>query len=329
MAEASRQRRAKVANRTVRPRRPARTHANPHDVPSGVPPAVPPRAALDAARRVGESFLVAIVTSTGLYLVGMVYIGSYYGRMSIEATALDFAPPYITLQAIHVLPGLLEYPSTLLLFWILYRTFHRPARRLAVLLDGGRRRFPRLGPIVANLVVIAPLLVGALLASIREQTTSPDSVLAEVASLLENASVVLLVYAIWLGWSQRAYLVTLVRARKVLPIALVFLVYLLNALATTSIVAENAASVLMTGRSDNSMRIILTPKPGETPAWGNRELVLVTLRQSTYFVRDRHPGRPGLRPTAWLIRRCWVAAAGGGRFPAPDALFDAIDVTID
>lgn len=329
MAEESRQRRAKVANRTVRPRRSARTHTNPHNAPTEAPPVAPPRAALDAARRVGESFLVAIVTSTGLYLVGMVYIGSYYGRMSIEATALDFAPPYITLQAIHVLPGLLEYPSTLLLIWILYRTFHRPARRLVGLLDGGRRRFPRLGPIVANLVVIAPLLAGALLASIREQTTSPDSVLAEVASLLENASIVLLVYTIWLGWSQRAYLVTLVRARKVLPIALVFLVYLLNALAATSIVAENAAAVLMTGTSDNSMRITLTPKPGETPVWGNRELVLVTLRQSTYFVVERQPVPPGQRPTAWMIPTGSVAAAEVQRLTEADALFDAIDVQID
>lgn len=321
--------RARVANRRVRPSRPAPVHAEPEETPAEPAPAAAPRAALDAARRVGESFLVAIVTSTGLYLVGMVYIGSYYGRMSIEATALDFAPPYITLQAIHVLPGLLEYPVSLLLLWVLYRTFRRPIRHLMDRLDPARRRFPRLGPIVTNVIVIAPLLFGALLASAREQTISPDSVLGEIASQLENAAIVLLVYAIWLGWSQRAYLVTLVRARKLLPIALIFLVYLLNALASTSVVAENAAATFMTGRSDNSMGITLTPKTGEAPTWGNRELILVTLRQSTYFVVERQPFPPAQRPTAWMIPAASVEAARVQRLTDADAVFEPIEIEVD
>ncbi len=328
MAQESRQARPKVANRTVRPRPPARTHAAPESASPDTAPAAP-RDALDAARRVGESFLVAIVTSTGLYLVGMVYIGSYYGRMSIEATALDFAPPYITLQAIHVLPGLLEYPTTLLLFWLLYRTFNRPARRVAVWLARIPRRFPRLGPIVGNLVVTSPLIIGAVIVSMQETTTSPDSVLAEVTSLLGNAAFILLVYAIWLGWSQRASIVTLVRARRVLPIALVFLVYLLNALASTSVVAENAATLHMTGASDNSMGIVLTPKTGDTPAWGSRDLVLVTLRQSTYFVVELQPMPPGQRPTSWMIPAASVEAARVHRLNDADFSLEGVEFEVD
>lgn len=329
MVQERRQARPKAANRTVRPRRPIRSHTEPPGASDEAAPAAPPRAALDAARRVGESFLVAIVTSTGLYLVGMVYIGSYYARMSIESTALDFAPPYITLQAIHALPGLLEYPMTLLLFWIIYRTFNRPALRIKGWLDRVRRRFPRLGPIVANLVVIAPLLVGAAMASAREQTMSPDSVIGEVASVLENAGLVLLVYAIWLGWSQRACIVTLIRARRVLPIALVFLVYLLNALASTSVVAENAAALLMTGTSDNSMGITLTPKAGASPDWANRDLVLVTMRQSTYFVVERQPMPPDQRPTAWMIPTSAVDAARVRRLNDADLTFEQMTVELD
>ena len=63
------------------------------------------------AQRVIESLVIAVVTSTGLFLVGSVYIEAYYSRMSIDATSLDLAPPYIALQAAHVVQSLIEAMS--------------------------------------------------------------------------------------------------------------------------------------------------------------------------------------------------------------------------
>ena len=88
-------------------------------------PAVP---GIGAAQRLVESVLLAAATSTGLYLVGSVYIDAYFGRMSIDATSLDLSPPYVALQAMHVLPSLLEYPIALGILAGLYRLL---GRRLA------------------------------------------------------------------------------------------------------------------------------------------------------------------------------------------------------
>ena len=150
--------------------------------------AVVSESALDAARRIGESVIVAAVTSAGLYLVGSVYTDSYYRRLSIEPVSLDLAPSYIALQSAHALRVLLEFPSTLLLLYILYRTFSSQVRRFQGWFDRARQRFPRLVLIITNLIVISPLLVGAVQASMQQQTLIPDSVLAEVTSGLEEAA---------------------------------------------------------------------------------------------------------------------------------------------
>src|ERR687897_699862 len=113
---------------------------------------------LETARRIAESVIVAAISSAGLYLVGTVYTDAYYGRLSIEVTSLDLAPPYIALQSVHAIWGLLEYPLLLLLFYMLYRTLASPARRLGPWVAQTRRRFPRLLPVLANLAIVAPLL---------------------------------------------------------------------------------------------------------------------------------------------------------------------------
>ncbi|MCC6312910.1 MAG: hypothetical protein IT337_02765 [Thermomicrobiales bacterium] len=269
----------------------------------------PSRGAIDAARRVGESFLIAIVTSTGLYLIGWVYTASYYQRLSIEPTALDFAPPYVALQAVHALSGLLQYPSILLLLWFLYHLLVRPLRRVLGRAATARLRNLRLLPVVGNLILISPLLVQAYLARSREVTINPISVMGEIASMLENAAVVLLVYAIWLGWGQRTTLVAAVRARRVLPIALMSLVYLLAALSSTSEAADTAAVMLVTGQADNSLEVTIALRDGVEPAWGDRELILVTVRQATYFVVGREPFPPELRPTSWMVPAASVQSA--------------------
>ena len=58
-----------------------------------------PSPVFGAAQRVVESAVIAVATSTGLYLVGSVYTDAYYGRMSIEVTSLDLSPPFIALQS--------------------------------------------------------------------------------------------------------------------------------------------------------------------------------------------------------------------------------------
>ena len=65
---------------------------------------------LETVRRIAESVIIAVISSAGLYLVGSVYVDAYYGRLAIEATSLDLPPPYVALQSVHALWGLLDYP---------------------------------------------------------------------------------------------------------------------------------------------------------------------------------------------------------------------------
>ena len=291
--------------------------------------AVVSRSTLDAARRIGESVIVAAVTSAGLYLVGSVYTDSFYRRLSIEPVSLDLAPAHIALQSAHALRALLEFPSTLLLFYILYRTFHSQLRRFQTWFDRARQRFPRLVLIVTNLIVVSPLLVGAVEASLGKQTLIPDSVLAEIASGLEDAGLFLLIYVIWLGWSQRVSIISQVRQRKIIPIALIFTVYLLNALASTAANAELAAELLMTGTSDNSMSIEFKMKPGFEQSLAGKELIFVANRFDTYYVVERQPIPPSQRPMSFMIPGDTVEVANVQRINDADATFDQLGANAD
>jgi hypothetical protein len=270
---------------------------------------------LETARRIAESVIIAAVSSAGLYLVGSVYTDAYYGRLSIEVTSLDLTPPYVALQSVHALWGLLEYPLLLLLFYVLYRTFASPTRRLGKEIVRARQRFPRLLPALANVAVVAPLLLDASV-SFRERELPHQSVLTEVTSVLGYAGLVLLGYVVWLGWSQRRFLVSEVRARKLVPIALVFLVYLLSALAATGIVAELAAVELLTGASDASLRVEFVTKPGVLPELADKELILVTTRNGAYYVVEREPFPPSQQPTSYVVPLTAVDAARVRRLAA-------------
>ena len=59
--------------------------------------------AFETARRIAEFIIIAAASSAGLYLVGTVYTDAYHGRLSIEVTSLDLAPPYVALQSVHAL----------------------------------------------------------------------------------------------------------------------------------------------------------------------------------------------------------------------------------
>ena len=304
-----------VVRPQTRPRgvanQPSRTR-NPQWPSDAVGTASMTKPTLETARRIAESVIIAALSSAGLYLVGSVYTDAYYGRLAIEVTSLELAPAYVALQSIHALWGLLEYPLWLLLVSVVYRTLAAPTR-LGPWLARSRRRFPRLLPIVANLVVVAPLLLDAI-ASFRERELPHRSVRTEVISVLGYAGLVLLGYVVWLGWSQRRFLVSEVRARKVLPIALVFLVYLLSALAATGIVAELAAVELLTGASEASLRVEFVTQPGVLPELAEKELILVTTHNGAYFVVEREPSPPSQQPTSYVVPFTAVEAARVGRF---------------
>jgi hypothetical protein len=263
---------------------------------------------LEAARRIAESVIVAVVSSAGLYLVGSVYVDAYYGRLAIEVASLDLAPPYVALQSVHALWGLLEYPLFLLLFYFLYLVFSR-VDRLRIRIERVRQRDPHLLLVLANLVVVAPLLVDAFVASVLEREMPHRSVRTEVSSVLGYAGLMLLGYVVWLGWSQRRFVLSEIRARRLTLIALVFVVYLLSALATTGVVAELAAVDLLTGASEASLRVEFVTRPGVLPELAEQELILVTARNGAYYVVVREPSPPSEWATSYAIPFTAVEAA--------------------
>jgi hypothetical protein len=325
MTQPTRTRRSVVVRRVSHPR----AELDRNVVPAPAPPAGPMsigQPALETARRIGESFVIAAVSSAGLYLVGTVYTQSYYSRLSIETTSLDLAPPFVALQSVHATQGLLQYPSTLLLFYLLYRTFAAPGRRLRPWIDRMRLRFPRLLPAIANVIVIAPLIVSAFITSLQEQEMAAQAVVTPVADVLGDASLILLGYAIWLGWTQRAFIVSLIRARRLVPIALVFIVYLLNALTSTASSAALAAELLMTGSSDASMGIVFTAKEGTSDVLAGKDLILVTARQGTFYVVERQPIPPSQRPLAYMVPAASVKVASVRRLNDADLTLDDFDL---
>ncbi len=273
---------------------------------------------LETVRRIAESVIIAVISSAGLYLVGSAYVDAYYGRLAIEVTSLDLPPPYVALQSVHALWGLLDYPLILLLLYILYRAIASPSRRLGQWLARARERFPRLLPVLANLIVVVPLLLDAA-ASLRERELPHRSVLTEISSVLGYVGLILLVYVLWLGWDQRRFLLSEVQARKLVPIALVFTAYLLSALVTTGVVAELAAVDLLTGASPVGLRVTFVTQPGVLPELVGKELILVTTRNGAYYVVERQPSPSSQQPTSYVVPLTAVDAARVRPVNADDA----------
>jgi hypothetical protein len=263
-------------------------------------PALAPRATFEAARRVVESVVIAVATSTGLYLVGSVYVAAFYDRMSIEVTALDLAPPYIALQAVHVMESLLNYPLALLLVYVIARaitTRFPTTRTWPARLD---QRFGRLALLIANVAIISPLLLPMWSAVDDPALADTNSVLSEVASMMVTTGIIFVCYLIWLSLGPRQVILTPIREHKLLPIALLFALYLLDALVTTAHDAAADAEILMTGVSDSSIAVTFTMANG-VAALPNADLILVTVRNGHYFVVERQPVPPSPRPIAYAI----------------------------
>ncbi|MDQ3412890.1 MAG: hypothetical protein M3509_12320, partial [Chloroflexota bacterium] len=285
-----------------------------------------PAAAVAAARRVVESAVIAVVTSTGLYLIGAVYTDAYYGRMSIEVTSLDLSPPYLALQSIYVLPGLLEYPTTLLVLYALYRLLSTRVRWLRIRYDRARRRFDRGVLLVTNLLVVAPLVVEAILASGDRRTLLGSAIVSQISGLLVTVVAILVAYALWLSFGPRRSIIAEVRQRRVIPIVLIFTTYLLNALVTTADTGAQAAELLMLGAADGSIAVIFTPADEQAGVLPAAELILVTVRQGNYVVVERQSYPPAPRPIAYLIPTDAVELARLQRLNAADLELDPLTV---
>jgi hypothetical protein len=256
---------------------------------------------LGGVQRIIESAVIAVATSTGLYLVGSVYTDAYFSRMSIEVTALDLAPPFIALQSAHVVQSLLEYPTTLLGFYVLYRLLSSRMGRLRSWYDRVRQRFGRVFLLIINLVIVSPLLAAAVRAGLNQGLNQGSTVLGDIAELMASFGIALLLYVIWLSFGPRDDILSQIRARKLIPIALIAALYLLDALIATANGAVQDAELLMTGSAESSIEIAFTLTAGVRDTLPDTALILVTARNGNYYVVERQDSPPSGRPVAYAV----------------------------
>jgi len=285
---------------------------------------------LGPAQRFIEAAVIAVATSTGLYLVGSVYTDAYYGRMSIEVTSLDLSPPFITLQSAHVLESLLEYPSALLFFYLLYRLLTSRIPRLRSWYDRARQRFGRVFLLIVNLVIVSPLVFAAVQAGIDAGISSTSSVLSEVTGLMANLGSLLVFYVIWLSFGPRQVIISQIRERKLIPIVLLFALYMLDALIATANGAAADAELLLTGEADSSIEVVFTRTEEVRDTLPSSGLLLVTARNGNYYVVERQPSPPSGRPVAYVVPFDSVDSARTQRVNEADlALDDLVDEIMD
>lgn len=278
------------------------------------------------AQRLIESVVIAAATSTGLYLVGSVYTEAYFGRMSIDVSSLDLSPPYIALQSTHVLPSLLQYPLTLLTFFVIYRLLTPQMHRLISLYHGMRQRFGRLFLLLINVAVVSPLIIAAIRAGGASLLVQSSAIVSEIAELMDSFGVLMIGYVIWLSFGPRQFILSEIRQRKLVPILLLSMLYLLDSLIATAHGAALDAEMLMTGNSDSSIAITFTmanEQPGPASADG---LLLVTMRNGHYFVVERQPLPPSRRPVAYVVPFDEVRSAAMQRVNRADLELDDADI---
>ncbi|MBA3415246.1 MAG: hypothetical protein H0U10_08495 [Chloroflexia bacterium] len=278
------------------------------EVVEAPPAAVPVRAIAEAGRRAVESFVIAALTSTGVYLVGSVYTDAYYGRMSIDAAALDLPVPFVALQAVHAVQNLLAYPVLLLVIYLLYRAVAARLPRARSWTGQPPRGLGWLALVVVNGLVVSPLILAAVAAGANRALIQTSSALSEVTSLMQFAGFVLVVYVLWLSLGPRRLIFAEIRQRRALPIALLAALFLLGALVNTAGRARADAERLMTGAADGSVAVAFTMATGEAPP-PSADLVLVAIRNAQYFVVERQPDPPSRTPSAYAIPVSGVDAA--------------------
>jgi hypothetical protein len=293
----------------------------PADAADDAPERVAP--VFGAAQRVIESAVIAVATSTGLYLVGSVYTDAYFGRISIEVTSLDLAPPFIALQSAHVLESLLEYPIALLFFYLVYRVLTSRIPRLRSWYDRARQRLGRLFLLIVNLLIVSPLVIAAVQASFDAGLTGASSVLGDVAGLMGTFGSLLFFYVIWLSFGPRQTIIAQIQERKIVPIVLLAAMYLLDALIATANGAAVDAELLMSGEADSSIEVAFTMKDGVRDTLPSG-LILVTARNGNYYVVEHQDTPPSRRPVAYVVPFDAVDSARTQRVNDADPALDQI-----
>lgn len=273
---------------------------------------------LAGGRKLIESVIIAVVTSTGVYLVGSVYTEAYYGRMSIDVVVLDLPPPYIALQAVHAVQSLLAYPAILLLLFLLDRVTVARLPQARSWLRQQIGRLGRLGALAINALVVLPLVLAANAAGSNRALIQTTSALSEVVSLMQVVAFVLVLYIVWLSLAQGKFLLAELKQHHTVPLVLVAAIILLGALINTADRARANAERLMTGASDTSLAVTFTIPDRHSPPGAN--LILVAMRNSHYFVVERQPDPPSLTPRAFAVPYRSVDAVELERInPAPPA----------
>jgi hypothetical protein len=112
---------------------------------------------------------------------------------------------------------------------------------------------------------------------------------------------ILLIYLIWLSFGPRDIILNQIRNWRITPIALLFALYLLDALIATAHSAALDAELLMTGLADASIMATFTPVKGVDPPLPPGEYILVTARNGSYFVVERQSAPPSERPVAYAV----------------------------
>ncbi len=284
--------------------------------------------AVTSARRLMESFFIAVLGSTGLYLVGSVYTDAYYSRMSIEVNALNLPTTYVAVQASHVLQALLGYPTALLIFWGIYRVLAGRTRWLRSAYGWMRGRAERTVLLITNLLVITPLVVDAARALTRGVVPSATTI-AEVSNMLGTAVTLLFFYAIWLSFGPRRTFFAELRRRRPIPIILLLLAYLSSALIDTAVAGSEAAKTFLLGQSETSLAVEFTMRPDRVPLETDADLLLVTVSNGNYFVVERQPDPPARRPVSFMVPMASVDFASVQRVNNADmGLEEMIDLEI-
>jgi hypothetical protein len=189
----------------------------------------------------------------------------------------------------------------LLFVYLLYRIFSSRLPRARAWYDRARLRFGRLFLLIVNVLIVVPLLAAAFEAELRADIRTDRSVLGDVSGMMGMFGTILLIYLIWLSFGPRDIILNQIRNWRIIPIALLFALYLLDALIATAHSAALDAELLMTGLADASIAVAFTPVKGVDPPLPPGEYILVTARNGNYFVVERQRVPPSERPVSYAV----------------------------